>query len=177
MARWQLNETAPFLPKSVDYYNGTMQVVGGRWIPNMPSAVMRPSADGPMTGEVRVLQAKTINGKTFPTVYTYEQFRMKSAGVASSNNPERQLLVTVHVHAIRLHAVPDVLPPKLQGETMVIDERYIVDRQQKPVHFQVGRGSMIPNGMYILYGGRLPEEPDVKMIKKFEQELLSRVRQ
>jgi len=27
---------------------------------------------------------------------------------------------------------------------------------------------VIPNGIYILSGGRLPEEADVKMMKKFE---------
>jgi RNA polymerase sigma factor (sigma-70 family) len=177
MARWQLNETAPFLPKSVDYYNGALQAVEGRRIPNMPFAVMRPSADGSISAEVRVLQTKTVNGKTFPTVYTYEQFRTKSAGVPSSNNLERLFLVSVHVHAIHLHAVPDVLPPKPQGDTTVIDERYIMDRQQKPVPFQVEPGSVVPNGMYILHGGRLPEEPDVKMIMKFEKEGLSRSRQ
>ena len=67
-AHWQLNDSFPFLPKSVDYYGNVGQ---------LPP----PFDKGWKSGEVRVLSEINISGKTFPTVFTYEQFRPRSVGL------------------------------------------------------------------------------------------------
>jgi RNA polymerase sigma factor (sigma-70 family) len=163
----ELNDTAPYLPKSIDYYNGPIQGIQLR-----PGVVLHQFDNGWKAGELRVQQERTINGRTFPIDYTYKQFQPNFAVDATTNNlVEHQYLVTVHVQKIRLHAVPDVLPPKLQGDTAVIDRRYLADRQSSAAIQPRRRpGQIVPDAIYFTSRGRLPTEPDVAAIKKSEQE-------
>lgn len=165
-AQWVLNKTAPFLPTSIEYFQG--KVEPAKDIFNR--VVMRPSDSTQKIGELRVLQQRTINGKTFPVLYTYQQFRPESPGEATSNDLIPQASTTVRVRTIRLHDVPDVLPPKVQGKTIVTDQRYTTDRQGEPVKFPTRPGHIVPDGIYFTSEGRLPTKPNIKAIKKFEEE-------
>jgi RNA polymerase sigma factor (sigma-70 family) len=153
-AEWQLNDEPPYLPKSIDYYQGPTHMTKTG---NSPFPTMIRSDKLFIGGKVRVLQSTTINGRTFPTAYTYEQFR-PTAGF-SSTNVQHQLWVTVNVKKIILHDVPDVLPPKTDGITPIEDFR--------GSHFQYPMGG----NEYIITSGRLPEKPDLEAIKKFRQQV------
>jgi hypothetical protein len=161
------NNTAPYLPKSIDYYNGPIQGIQLR-----PGVISHQFDNGWKAGELRVQQERTINGRTFPIDYTYEQFRPNYAVDATTNNlVEHQYLVTVHVQKIRLHAVPEVLPPKLQGDTVVVDRRYLADRQSSVALQPRPRpDQIVPDAFYFTSRGRLPAEPDTAAIKKSELE-------
>jgi len=171
-AQWVLNETAPFLPKSVEYFQGKVEPAKD----DFRRGVMTPSDTNLKIGELRVLQEKMINGKTFPMVYTYQQFRPKFPGDTTTNDLIMLASTTVRVRTIRLHAVPDVLPPEVQGETSVMDHRYTVDAQGERVKFPRRPGHIVPDGMYFTSRGRLPEQPDVKALKKYEDERDSQLR-
>jgi hypothetical protein len=171
-AQWALNEAAPFLPKSIDYFQGSYTSTKDMF----HRSIMIPADTNQKMGELRVLQEKTTNGKTFPMVYTFETFRPKFPGEVTTNNVIKQLEATVRVRTVRLHTVPEVLPPKIPGETIVWDKRYTTDREGERVNFPMRRGHLVPDGLFYMSRGRLPEEPDVKAIKKFEDERDARPR-
>jgi hypothetical protein len=131
---------------------------------------MSPSDSHHKLGGLRVLREQTINGKTFPLEYTCEQFRPQFPGDPAANDEVPQASATVRVRTISLHAVPEVRPPEVRGKTGVMDGRYTTDRQGEPVTFPRRPGHIVPDGMYFLSRGRLPEEPDVKALKKYEGE-------
>jgi RNA polymerase sigma factor (sigma-70 family) len=151
-AEWQLNDAPPYLPKSIDYFEGPMHATG-----RPPRLVIFHSDKVWKAGEVRVMEATNINGRTFPMEYTYEQFRQNMENPALSTNV--QLRVSVKVNKIILHDVPDVLPPMTDGETIVNDYR--------------GSAFSFPAGgnLYIYTSGRLPEKPDRKAINQFREQV------
>ena len=168
-AQWQLNDIAPHLPKSIDYYQKPIQGILVR-----PGVINHQFDNGWKSGEVRVLQETNINGRTFPMVYTYEGFSPKVNGTTSSNEFEHRVLVTVNARTIRLHSVPDVLTPKTKGETMVNDQRFpneIRNKREIPSRFPPGRFEQ--QALYLSTADRLPEKPDVEAIKKFKQQIAS----
>ena len=108
-------------------------------------------------------------------VYTYEQFPPNfGAGVPTIKAPGA--VAKVEVREIRLHSVPDVLPPKLQGETVVSDRRYAVDLKNGPATPRPKPGSIVSDGMYSSSSGQLPEQPAADAIKKFEQQRTARIK-
>jgi RNA polymerase sigma factor (sigma-70 family) len=180
-AQWQLNDTAPHLPKSIDYYNEPIQGIVVR-----PGVIIHQFDNGWKSGEVRVLQETNFNGKTFPMVYTYEQFRPKVNGNTSSNDVEHQLLVTVNARTIRLHSVPDILTPRTKGVTMVNDHRFPNEngamllsdprlpngiRNKRGIPSRVPPGNFEQQALYLSTADRLPEKPDVEEIKKFKEQM------
>jgi hypothetical protein len=182
-AQWQLNDSAPHLPKSIDYYQKPIQgIVVGRGVIN------HQFDNGWKSGEVRVLQETNINGKTFPMVYTYEQFSPKVNGATSSNDVEHQLLVTVNARTIRMHSVPDVLTPKTKGATLVNDHRFANEngvsllndprlpndiRKKGGIPPRLPPGSFEKPALYLSTADRLPEKPDVEAINKFKLQIMS----
>jgi RNA polymerase sigma factor (sigma-70 family) len=152
-AEWQLNDGPPYLPKSIDYFEGPLHkaTVG---------LVMDKVWKG---GEVRVLQSTNINGRIFPTEYTYEQFQPKNYDFTSTN-VQHQLWVTVKVKKIILHDVPDVLPPKTVGITQVNDYRLPITLHLKTFHTTYGT-------IYSTTARRLPEKPDTAAIDAYKTQL------
>jgi RNA polymerase sigma factor (sigma-70 family) len=182
-AQWQLNDTAPYLPKSIDYNHEPIQGIILR-----PGVVLHQFDNGWKSDEVRVLQEKNISGKTFPMVYTYEQFSPKVSAVSSSNDVEHQLLVTVNARTFQMHSVPDVLTPKTKGATLVNDHRFPNEngamllndpRLPNDIGNKMGIPSRLPPGsfesqsIYLSTADRLPEKPDVEAINNFQQRIAS----
>ncbi len=160
-AQWQLNDAPPWLPKSIVYYENPIQ-----GILTSPGVVNHQFDNGWKSGEVRVLQETNFNGRVFPTKYTYEQF---SPNLDNPTNLKHQCLVTVTVQKVSLHSVPDVRPPKTDGETFVNDYRLSVTLHPRtgnktPFHFTYG-------AMYTTTAKRLPEKPDAAGIKAYKEQL------
>jgi RNA polymerase sigma factor (sigma-70 family) len=147
-ARWQINNQFPYLPESIDFYQGPVESILHR-----PDAVVHPWDNGWKADELRVLQETNITGEIFPLVYTYEGFNPN----LKSNVVEPSVLATVHVRTIQLHSVPTVRTPKMKGETFVTDYR-ISDALRNP-------------GMYTTTEEHLPEKPDLEAIQKFRQQM------
>jgi RNA polymerase sigma factor (sigma-70 family) len=161
-AQWQRYDTAPYLPKSIDYYHKPIQGIVLR-----PGVILHGFDNGWKSGEFRVLQETNINGRTFPTIFTYEQFSPKINDPASSNKVEHQYLVTVNVRTIRLKSVPYIRPPKTEGTTAVTDRR-MLSKQAVPQRSPPGLFEQ--QSLYFSTADFLPEKPDVEAIKKTQEE-------
>jgi RNA polymerase sigma factor (sigma-70 family) len=142
-ADWQLSATPPHLPKSVDFYVG-------------PRGAPPPFDNGWKEAQVRVLEETNVRGKTFPAVFTCEQLKPKLSGAVTSNDLEQLAIFTIHVHAIRLDSVPEVLPPKTEGTTMIGETRFPNNTENKQT-------------VYLSTADRLPEKPEVEAIKEYNQ--------
>jgi RNA polymerase sigma factor (sigma-70 family) len=164
-AQWKLNNAPPYLPQSIDYFGFPLH-----GIPVSPGVVNHQFDNGDWTnGEVRVLHDTNINGRIFPTEYTYEQFRPNFDNATSTNTVEHQLWVTVKVQKIRLHSVPDVLPPKTDGATAVNDFRLTISlklNQNSKQPFEITYGAE-----YLSTAGRLPEKPEAAAIQAYKKQL------
>ena len=163
-ADWQLNDAPPHLPKSIDYFEGPMHATTVR-----PGPTILYSDKVWKAGDLRVLKSTTINGRTFPTEYTYEQFRQNLNNPASSNNVQLQISVNVNVRKIILHHVPVVQPPKCDGVTAVTDYRLSYDltfskKVNPPREITYGT-------FYDSTASRLPEKPEAAAIKAYKKQL------
>jgi hypothetical protein len=142
-ATWQLIDAPPYLPKSIDYYAG-------------PGPRSPPFDDGYKEAQVRVLEETNVGNKTFPLIFTCELFEPKS-GAVTSNDLDAAAICTIRVHSIKLNSVPNVLPPRTEGTTLVGEARFPNNTRDKQI-------------VYFSTLDRLPEKPEAAAIKEYEQE-------
>ena len=161
-ADWQLNDAPPYLPKSIDYFEGPIHATT-----DSSGQVILHTDKVRKKGEVRVLKEEKINGRIFPTKYTYEQLQESRSNANPTN--DWMLLVTVNVRKIRLHSVPDVLPPKIDGPTFVNDYRLSYTLHPKTKTME--SFAMTYGAVYMSNAKRLPEKPDTASIESYKKQL------
>jgi len=118
-----------------------------------------PYANGFKLGEFRVQTETNVGGKTFPLVYTYEQFRPQLKNGVSSNDLVQQFLVTVKVQSVHLTSVPDILPPATKGKTRIFESRFPnLPATRSPI-------------AYSSSATRLPETPEPAAVSQYHMEM------
>jgi len=145
-ARWQQPREFPQLPTAIDFF-----------APAGP--LQTPYANGFKLGEFRVQTETNVGGKTFPLVYTYEQFRPQLKNGVSSNDLVQQFLVTVKVQSVHLTSVPDILPPATKGKTRIFESRFPnLPATRSPI-------------AYSSSATRLPETPEPAAVSQYHMEM------